>query len=478
MLSALIAVIIIVESSPPPGYDDLWILPVSYLALYFLFLRRLWVGRAPLFCGAFLVASFVRYVVAPPIIAGSGLFFGRSLIEVEPESLESAVFLMAYELLAVSVLLWIITAWSSSKEGLPVGRQLASREGGGGTFAREQPPTASYFVYVVSAVLASALVPSAWRMFSVAIPSAGGTDYLTSPPIGEALILYGLFTAKHLGFMLLVVWAGWRYRNGREVIYRRFAMIGVLGNVLVFYGLNRSDLVFPAIATLIVYRLVFPGRTGWRKVSIIGALVGFTVVSIGSARQLASISKGRSQLLDLADFLQGYFGGVYNVSIALETSKYFPDAPNLARLAYDTARPVLGVNLFLKDSDLEFTNAFFNRRLWFGDAASQICPMVGQGVIHLGWVLAPLLDVGVVLLALALERWAWRTNDALVLYFVGMTVLRMGMFMGQNTSNMANEISMNLFLFLFVRFLASQSVRERKLSFRIGRQSRWSCLAR
>jgi len=117
----------------------------------------------------------------------------------------------------------------------------------------------------------------------------------------------------------------------------------------------------------------------------------------------------------------------------------------------DFFRPMLGVNFLLKDVEVPYSNMYFNDRIWTHvDRRSQILPMVGQGYIHFGMVLAPLLTLVFVYTAYKLESLyhehrAWEVRFVLLL-----VIIRSGFVMGQNSMNLINDMSMNLILFALV----------------------------
>jgi len=188
------------------------------------------------------------------------------------------------------------------------------------------------------------------------------------------------------------------------------------------------------------------------------ATVGFflLIVIIGSVsqhRENVSITGGSNTLVDVTDLFQVYTGGPYNVAISIETKDYYPEASHLSVLLFDVFRPMIGVNILLKDMPQVYSNIYFNMRMWTHvDRRSQILPMIGQGNLYFGFLFSPIFSILFVLLAYFLERIYQSTIPLELYYFIGLALIRLGFMMGQNTMNMINDISMNLFLFLLVYF--------------------------
>lgn len=162
---------------------------------------------------------------------------------------------------------------------------------------------------------------------------------------------------------------------------------------------------------------------------------------------------GRSELIDRTDFLQVYLGGPYNVAIAVDTKESYPEAGKAEVLFFDIFRPMIGVNFLVKNMDIKYSNIYFNHRIFKSDNRSQIIPMVGQSNLFFGALLSPLLSVLFILLAYTLNKFVNKSSNVLVYYFFVLSVARMGFLMGQNTMNMINDLSFNIFLFLIIYWL-------------------------
>jgi len=121
-------------------------------------------------------------------------------------------------------------------------------------------------------------------------------------------------------------------------------------------------------------------------------------------------------------------------------------------MVFDFVRPMIGVNLLVKNLDIKYSNMYFNERLWRTDRRSQIIPMIGQGNLFLGPIFAPVFGLIFVYLAYWLVNKAYGMGDPLMFYFFTLSIARMGFLMGQNSMNMINDLSFNLFLFLVIYY--------------------------
>jgi hypothetical protein len=425
------------------GYVFLCLLPLTYGFAYFTVFRRRIFQEIKIFLTVFTGATYIRFVVMPIIIVFSGFYGGRSIVSPTCDSFKKACFLMIYELVVVTLFI----------EFLEHGRIKVQTKPFTLNMEIEKPKNMIiYFIFFGVTLLLGMLFSQSFRLFSFITPNLSGSEYLNSPPFLEAIVIYMMFTSKHLIFVILLLLCHKAYEKSKKGIYKNLGFLIVILNICLFYGLNRSDLVMPAIASILLYALLFRDRNV-SKYFVIAIIIYLLISAIAESRELASISKNQNQWIDRADFIQGYFGGVYNVAISIETVDYFSEARNILRVLYDTFRPFIGFNVLLKSVDMEATNAFFNRRIWFGTLYSQITPMVGQGFIHFGFIFAPILDLCVIYIAYLLENWLNKKRRIEIIYFFSICLIRMGFLMGQNTGNMSNEISMNLVMFSVIYFV-------------------------
>lgn len=446
LFTSIISMIISISFNKNEGYNLLFLLPITFLMLYFLIYRKILFKNLRIFLTSFSIIAYIRYIAMPILIVVSGYYDGRSVVSPAESSYRSACLLMIYEFIVVSVAVIIFEKKYNNKYienkneiELPKNKMI-------------------YLIFIGIAIIVAIIYPQALKMFSFINPGISGEDvYLTTLPTNIAIATYILFTGKYLIYILVISYLYKKYKVNRNAIYKGLAFLATFINISIFYGLNRSDLVIPACASILLYIKLFKDKNVFKYI-IIGILVISLVSSIGETRQLASISKNQSKLVDVTDMVQGYFGGVYNVAISIETYDYYPESRSLYRVIYDTARPFIGINLFLKNVDMEFTNDFFNRRIYFSDHTAQIIPIIGQGYIHFGYILSPILEILIIYMAYFLEKLMKKTSRIELIYLIYICLIRMGFIMGQNTGNMANELSMNLVLFIIIYIINNKIV--------------------
>ncbi|WP_217586559.1 hypothetical protein [Lentibacillus saliphilus] len=424
------------------GYELLFTQPIIFGLLYVIILGKfVQSDKRNLFFLVLISISFIRYVVLPLFIVISNYYGGRSAIEPESFSFYKAILLMNYELLVISFFIWVMDKTSTKKIGV-------NKE----SFNQDITSNGNDIVYILSSIFAVGgiiLYPSVLHSINFVIPKA--TDVELN--LLENFIVYLFIISKQLLFIMASKKLFRKYIKSRSqtIIFVNF-LVAIL-NICVYYGTNRSDILISFIVSFLLLHKLYGKNI--RKYIIIGVTLIILILGVvTTAREHASISGGTNFTKDLTDTLQVYTGGPYNVAIAIETKQYFPDANNPSVLFFDIFRPMIGVNILVKNLPFEYSNIYYNKRMWLDiDRRSQILPMIGQGNLYFGFFLAPIFSLLFIGLFYLLNKRIQITNNLEVYYFLSLVIVRLGFFMGQNTMNMINDLSMNLVLFLFIFYL-------------------------
>ncbi|EUC71719.1 hypothetical protein Y017_02400 [Alcanivorax sp. 97CO-5] len=344
--------------------------------------------------------------------------------------------LMVYELLVVSILIFVLERkyWNKKSRALFVSEKKVLPVWFGAGLA-----AASIFLVV--------FFPQALLFVNFIYPKIVSEDYsVTSLAIFVAMLL---MTSK----VLLVVFflKAISMRKNKSNLYAWLALLVCLVNISIFFGTNRIAVILTAVATMIIFMRLYP-RVSLIKASLVGVAVFGLFGLITSEREY--VSKSDSHLVSMADQIQGYTGGIYNVAIGAEVSVRYPEASKLEVLIYDFLRPTMGLNILVSDWDVKYSNIYFNDRMWVNvDRRSQIIPMISQGYLFLPFIFAPLLSCFFVFIGYYLMGFLSSVVFLEVHYFLLLCVMRIGFFWGQNSMNMMNYLSMNLLLPLIILFL-------------------------
>lgn len=421
------------------GYNLLFTQPILFSIVYILlFSKIIRNDKKRVFFIVLTSVSFIRYVLLPLLIVLSGYYGGRSAVEPESESFFKAILLMNYELMICALLIAIMEKRRNKNHINVSNENLEIRNN-----------DVVYYIVILLSIFLLFLFPSVLNKINFIFPSSMDAEF----SFLENIVVYLTIISKQLFFILVSKKLFLNYKRSNKEIFIFLNFLFAILNISIYFGTNRTDIITSAtVSFLLLYKLY-----GKRviKYSIFGAtLLIFLITSVTNYREPASITKNPNVLVETADTFQVYTGGPYNVAIALETKEYFPEAKDPSVLFFDIFRPMIGVNIFIKDLPFKYSNIYFNERIWLDiDRRSQILPMIGQGNLFFGFFLAPIFSILFIFIYYYLERRSLTTKNLEIFYFLSLVNVRLGFFMGQNTMNLINDMSMNLVLFLLIFYI-------------------------
>lgn len=411
------------------GYEYLFLHPFIYsIFFYIIFYKGLVFKPFRPFLFVFSIITAFRYVVLPILVVMSGYYGGRSPVEPLDINYNKAIFLMLWELVACGIAIILLERFSKNH----IKNEIKKFDMAGKSY-----------IYIFFSMLCLVLIlanPQALLYINFVFPSVLEEDIQSNFLIN--FTVYCFLIAKVLVILYFIKKF---YLSNRKYSNIVVTLLIIL-NILIYWGTNKSDILIAGTASaLILYQLY--GKKSFINLSIIGAILFLVLSGVNSFRNTQKISDD-NLLITKADSMQVYTGGVYNVAIALETKIYFPESTEIKVLLFDIFRPMIGPNLILKNYEQVYSNIYFNNRIWTHvDRRSQIIPMVGQANLFLGFLFAPLFSIFFICLAYFLEKIYFYTRNIEVYYFLCLGLIRLGFIFGQNTMNMINDLSMNLFLF-------------------------------
>jgi len=411
-----------------PGLRFLSILPVGYLIAASLLLRFTWSTGPSLFLVISLPTMFLRYVAFPSLVLINNGYKGRSLVPPAEESFDLAIFLMSYELLLVSLLIVM----------LEVRYHRARRVQ---DFEMRTQPLWHLFVVVVFAILLTVAFPASSSLIQILKPEIVSNDTAVSMAAANltALVVITVKTFVFLALMRRLAQA----RSWRVLATWAGGLLCML-NIAVYFGVNRLAVVLTVMASIWVFRRLFGSRSN-TQIGTIAIMSIFLFALITSERKYVSYTESR--LVSIADTIQVYTGGVYNVAIGVEVETQFPVSSSLSVLALDFLRPTIGVNMIVRNWDVFYSNVYFNKRLWGDvDRRSQIIPMIAQGNLFFPVAFAPLISLFFTWLAYKFLNIMIRVRYIEIQYCLALVIMRLGFFWGQNSMNLMSYISFNLLL--------------------------------
>lgn len=418
------------------GYTYLFLHPLIYSVSFFAILYKcLYLKPFRPFLFVFTLIGFLRYVLLPLFVVISGYYSGRSPAEPLDSSYQAAIFLMSWELISCTLFIYFL-----EKKQIPYIRN----------FNKEFIKKNRNYLYVIFIIFAFGLLfinPKALLYVNFVTPSILDSDiqadFITN------LTIYFFLIAKVILVLIILE----KCKKNNNIYAYIIAVIAITVNIMIFWGTNKSDILIAGLASVLVFHRIY-GDKSIKILLVLGVLTLSIMSFVNSERDPQTVSGGSDKWVDRADKVQIYTGGVYNVAIALETKQYYPESTEFEVLVFDIFRPMIGPNILLKDKVQNYSNIYFNDRIWtYIDRRSQIIPMVGQANLFLGYVFAPLFSIIFIFIAYKLERIYLLTKNIEVYYFVSLGLIRLGFVFGQNTMNMINDLSMNLFLFYLIYIL-------------------------
>lgn len=426
-------------------YSYLGLLPLAFFLLFTILIKHVLRNeQISVFIIVFILICFLRYVILPIMMVYANYEGGRSPNSPSGNSFDIAFLLMLYELTVAFIAIRFFEKRLSAS--VINEEKLKLRLG-----IKNNLIFILFFVLVIGFL---ALNQDWLYLVSIFKVNPAAQFHAGEPSFNALFGSFLIILCKQILFLFGFYYLQLKYNENKSKVFILLAFLLIALNIGIFVGTNRSDVLISSLLSIILLFYYFPGRT-IKLFALFFAIGIFTLISqITKARNFASYSGGTSIAIDRTDFLQAYLGGPYNVAIALEMKEDYPESSDLEVLFFDIFRPMLGVNLLVKNMDIEYSNIFFNRRLFANQfQRSQIIPMIGQGNLFFGYFFSPIFMLLFISLAYKFIHIALKSKNILLFYFFSLSAIRFGFMMGQNTMNMINDLSYNIFLFLIIYYL-------------------------
>lgn len=422
-------------------YNLMFLLPLVFLFCYELLLKKNLTNSFKIFSTSYTLASAIRYVAGPVLIVLGGRYDGRSSLTPSEDSFVLAFLLMIIELLTCSVLIWIL------------GRKLEKKDTGEAEGKTIKLPT-HWVVYIIFIFVTISLVimrPGLLSSFSFIRPNEQLLNYDNFDTFDQIIILC-MNVSKNLIMLLMLSSLYKNYKKKSGVFWVFLSFLVILLNSSLYFGTNRFDFVLNLIASTIVFCKLFKD---YYKITVLAMsiLCCFGFVLISQARGLRGAIDNSNSFYQVADIVQMYFGGPYNVAMSIETAEAFPEGRNIGTALYDCTRSVIGMNVLVKKIDgVKLTNYYFNRRIFNNDHYSQIIPMIGEGYYLFGFALAPLFDIMFIFIAYILTKNKDKWSLEIGFFFI-LSIVRLGFINCQSATIQLNDLSFNIVVPLILFFL-------------------------
>ena len=441
---SIISTILIALNINDYEYRMLWLLPLSYLVFFSFFFYKVIKKNNHIFLYTFWAISFLRYVILPLFIVLGVYYSGRSSNPPATGSIESAIFLMSYELLISYLFIYFLYIF---KERIYLSKDIfiSSNKKKDIQFSKTNFIYVIFFVIVIVLIIIS---PNSIRNVNFLVPNESFERSFSAEGFLYAISVYGILIAKNLVFLMIMVFLRKKNNNKRNFLWIALALLFVIINTSIYYGASRSDIIINGIVSIMTFFICFPKLKKLPLLIFFIFFISIIVSGVSSVRQI-----DYSKYVDFhhyADLLSIYLGGPYNVAMALETPIYFPEVSSFTVFFYDMFRPIIGIGYFLKNLPYHYSVYYFNYRIFSGSYNSQILPMIGQGYIFFGYIFSPIFSIFFIWIAYKLSKNIEKSNNLELTYFFSLVCVRLGFMMGQSGINQLNSLSLNLVLFILL----------------------------
>lgn len=420
-------------------YNLMFLLPIAFLICYEIFLKNSF-NHFREFSICYTIVSFIRYVVTPLLIVLGGRYDGRSSVTPSTDSFILAFVLMIFELLVCSITIWLLN------------RKLGKLKKNDGKQDIIFPKHwIVYAIFIGITLVMAILRPNNLNAFSFIFPNENLLNYDDFDTLDQIVIMC-LSVSKNLLALMILSFCYKKRESGGGLFWVIISFVIIILNSAVYFGTNRFDFLLNLTASTILFCMLYKKfkRFAIIVMAIFG-VVGFLLIT--QARNLRGAIDNDNEFYQTADLAQMYFGGPYNVAIAIETADEYPEGRNIKTVVYDCTRSVLGLNIIVRNMNgVELSSYYFNRRIFNNSHSSQIIPMIGEGYYLFGAIFSPVLDIIFIMIAYCLKKSKKGLNIEIGFFFI-ITLVRLGFINCQSATIQLNDMSFNLFLPLVLAFL-------------------------
>lgn len=384
------------------------------------------------------VSMFLRYLISPLLISLEGLTYVNAIVPFE-ENYNLAINLMLYEMLIVFLVFQLFYKnFYSIKQDLKVNIK-ADR---------------NYFgwVFIFFCLFLVILYPEILSRYTFVL----GANELKSKEIDSNIIsilpLIVQLGALVLTISLINVFFK-KYNNKKSFIYVLISISIVFFISSFIVGTSRFSVVLPLVTGLYIIYLIFNKHK--KSISILSIISVIFVVLLTSILKASTINSQNSTIQgffsDLNNNLQLYFSGLNNVAIAVQTSDIYTNF-NFESIMSDITRSVVLINSFFHNEEsalTDFNITFYNG----GFARDQILPMIGQGYLYFGFILAPIFTVIILLLLMYFDSKTITMNNLFSRFIYAYAALKIGLFMMANFTILLSFLTNNFLVLLLIAML-------------------------
>ncbi|ARD73602.1 O-antigen polymerase [Staphylococcus xylosus] len=382
---------------------------------------------------------FVRLVLINFMVVYSGWYEGRSLLSPLVDSYHKAIYLLALEYIFANIFYYIFV---KSKDINLTNKNLNLR------IEKDDFKDKIYILFLFFNVLL--LVFNRENISILGIGQSKTNNLELVENTFTTLMSISLYVSKYILIGIVIRYFYNLYKCKKNYRYIIYSFLLVLFINMFFIGDNRMDALLPIITSLLLLNYLY----GKKMFLFNGIMVLFSIsaiyfISILRGSFEYNITNDTKSLI--TDYLQIYFGGIYNIALSIEASNF--NNNNFLVFIYDLVRPFLGLNFFWRSDVIQMSSTIFNIRIFGTEGhTTQIIPLLGQFYMpfgYLGVVIAPLL-ISIILRFFLTYLYRSYIIDSVIIIPI---LIRLCFAYFQNISIFINEMSSLLIIFLVMKFM-------------------------
>lgn len=419
------------------GYDIIYILPLAFAIMAII--KMIFTPKKILILIIDMI-YFVRLVLISFMVVYSGWYEGRSLISPVIESYHKAIYLLITEYVFANIFYYIFVM---SKDINLKKKNLNFR------MDKDRIKDTVYIAFLIFNILL--IFFNSQNISFLGIGQSSSNSIGLDENMLTTLMSISLYVSKYIliGFVIRYFYS--KYVKNNNFKYLLYSNFFVLLINMVFIGDNRMDALLPIITSLLLLNYLY-GKKMWafNGIIIFFAICALYLISIIRGTFEYNITSDTNSLI--TDYLQIYFGGVYNIALSLEATNLNSNNGILVFL-YDIVRPFLGLNFLWRSDVMQMSSTLFNIRIFGSDGhITHIIPLIGQFHMafgYLGVVIGPLF------ISLLLRLFLNNLNKTYIIdSIIIITILiRLCFSYFQNLSIFINEMSSLLIIFIVLQII-------------------------
>ena len=250
------------------------------------------------------------------------------------------------------------------------------------------------------------------------------------------------------------------YEKRPNIFYLFVSLIIIMISASFIVGTSRSSIIIPLITGLFTIYILYKN---YRKIITALSSVLVLLIEIVSTllKQSTNIVTGRGlyhsagTLENFNTDIQIYFSGLSNIAHSVETSHIYEPFSYYAILG-DLTHSVVFINQYFTNfqSAIESFNNMFYKRVGMND---QILPLLGQGYLYFGPILAPIFSVITLFIVMLLDKNIYKSTSVFSLYVYAYLCVKFSLFFMSNATILLSFFT-NFFLVLLVIKLLNQKI--------------------